>query len=218
MIISSGYLFAQQITSGDMPILPPDYWINDYHIDHFHDIKSPTSRNSRPCSNGQTGDYFQIRTVISDIQSVADCGVTGAKEIPIFYDETSLDIPLYRNGELLNNKLVFRRYNDDPAEGYWRPKVDVIIYKNGVPYRTESCITNVQESQIEKVYLYAGVDTVSLWKNNTMSSMNGYLFCGVAVFYLENGYLYLNHACVCYKLSYIDYQAGSLGADWYTIP
>ncbi len=223
MIISSAHLFGKTLKAGVLPPPTPYYWIDDYHVDHFHDLKSPTSYNSRPCATYQAGgNSFEINTTIEDIQSADDCGVSGAKEFQSFLDGVSLDIPLYKNGAEINSKVTFAVEHLGGAGSWWRPRVSLTIYKDGVEYDNMYDTVEYGESTFRKAYIYAGVDTVSAWINSEMTSINPYLFCGIAVVYEDDvwGTLKVSHTCQCYKLDYISSctNGGSLGADWYTRP
>lgn len=225
MKYSSAYLFGRQITSGDIPLLPPDYWINDYRIDHFHDIKTPTSSSSRPCIYNSLNSKNDILTRIMDVSSDLDCGVTGAKEIEVFNDDNELQIPYYdQNGQLVNRNGVTFRYGDaNTTEGVFKPAVEITIHTVDGGY-VDSLTVNrnnyFEVQNVRKVYLYAGVDTVSMWQDSpyySMVSIYDMLFCGVAVvFNVPNeNRIDVRHIAGAIMLSRL---AGSLGPAWYTKP
>ncbi len=225
MQIEKAYLFARQITAGEAPILPPDYWINDYHVDHFHDLKTPTSYNSRPCIFDSYGTYFQLSTAISGLSSDADCGVTGAKEIPRFEEEHTLQIPLYRNGELSAYSVRFTYRPSSTSEGYWRPEIVIGIYNGDTVIDSHSWARTIYAESVKKVFIYAGVDTVSFW-NDTYEQMypiTPFLFAGIAVAvdYYGSGDVDIVHVGGGYSRSKIegaDTQYSKLSDAWYTRP
>lgn len=220
MIISSAYMFARQITAKEVPMLPPDYWINDAGVDHFHDLKTPTSGTSRPCTTGASR-YFAINNIIQNLSSDTDCGVTGAKEITMFDEEHTLQIPLYSDGELSAYSVRFTYGPSSTSEGYWRPEVEVGIYNGDTVIDSHSWAKTIYESNIKKVFIYAGVDTISYWDDirEQMSSISPYLFCGIAVAEDYYGDTNISHIGGGYALSAIegsDTQYSKLSDAWYT--
>ena len=222
MIISSAYMFARQISAKEVPMLPPDYWINDAGVDHFHDLKTPTSSNSRPCIIGSYNTYFQMYGYIPDLQSDTDCGVTGAKEISMFVEEHTLQIPLYRDGELSEYSVRFTYRPSSTSEGYWRPEVLFGIYNGDNVIDSHSYASIFYVEDVKKVFVYSGVDTVSNWDevHEQMGTALPLLFFGIAV--AEDNYgesITMRHIGGGYALSAIegsDTQYSKLSDAWYT--
>lgn len=224
MQIEKAYLFARQITAGEAPILPPDYWINDAGVDHFHDLKTPTSSNSRPCINGSYSTYFQMYGYIPDLQSDTDCGVTGAKEISMFNEEHTLQIPLYIGGELSQYSVRVTYRPSSASEGYWRPEIIIGIYNGENVIDSHSWAGIFYAEIVKKVFIYAGVDTVSHWDDihEQMGTASPFLFFGIAV--AEDNYgesITMRHIGGGYAISAIegsDTQYSKLSDVWYTRP
>lgn len=222
MIISSAHIFAKQIAAGKVPLLPPDYWINDAGVDHFHDLKTPTSDNSRPCINGSYSTYFQMYGYIPGLQSDTDCGVTGAKEITMFEEEHTLQIPLYKDGALSDYSVKFIYRPSETSVGYWRPEVLFGIYNGDNVIDSHSYAIPLYVENVKKVFVYAGVDTVSHWDDihHQMETASPFLFFGIAV--AEDNYgesitmIHLGGGYSISKVEGVDTQYSQLSTDWYT--
>jgi hypothetical protein len=155
--------------------------------------------------------------------SDTDCGVTGAKEIPKFEEEHTLQIPLYRRGELSPYNVRFTYRPSSTSEGYWRPEVIIGIYNGDTVIDSHNWARNFYDSEIKKVFVYAGVDTVSFWNDayKRMSSISPFLFGGIAVAEDYFGDTNIVHVGGGYNISKIegtDTQYSKLGDAWYTRP
>ena len=226
MQIEKAYLFARQISAGvpPTPILPPSWWINDYHVDHFHDLKTPTSASSRPCIFDSFARSFEIVTSISVLPlGQSDCGVTGANEISIFREENVLQVPFYDSNEQLTEYSLKFKYGEhsQSTQENWRPQVSIGFYNGETTVWTPvSKNYTFTTSEVKKVFVYAGVDTTSLWRDspyNTMGSLHGTLFCGIAVIREVDGASIVKHLGGGYFIQYLNSASqGHMSSAWYT--
>lgn len=208
-------------------ILPPDYWINDYHVDHVHDIVSETSSTSRPYLDDQ---YFSRGCRISDVtyglSSDNDCGVTGAKEIGIFGGENILSIPMYdSNNELseYNIKFIYKE-DTESTTTIWKPYVALGLYNNDASIWTPYNISrSFNRANIRKVYIWGGVDSFPYFDayNYMPHSVNWVLFCGITVIYEQYGNLIASHMGALFNIYELESsvtQQSHLDNNWYTRP
>lgn len=172
MIISSGHIFAKQITQGEPPVPPtpptPDWWIDSRGVDPTHAIPNTVSYGiNRPYVTG-SGQSFDMNCNVTSNASTYDLGITGGEEVGVFRNTVNHDIPLYDSNNQLSSYKIRFSYGEymDSTEEEWMPYASIGLYNGDsyIPFVGGSGYQETDTDAVKKVVVFAGADT--FYNNN----------------------------------------------------